>query len=213
MEPITRRNRFRDSRGNAISPAGLVYAPLALVTAILRKGFGYRPEQPWLSYRALKKLDAILSKDSKVLEFGSGMSTIWLAKRVGFLHSIESNEGWHGHVSKLLAQRKMTHVKYELRGRDNYADVSAYPDGHFDFVLVDGLVRLECVRRALPKVKRGGWMYIDNIDADHHLPEGDMVVAEREVMKAIKERGGEYTRFVDFAPTQFFANQGLLARL
>ena len=42
------------------------------------------------------------------------------------------------------------------------AAVEEFDDGGLDFVLVDGHYRLACVRAALPKLKPGGLLAIDN---------------------------------------------------
>lgn len=211
LAPLSAR-RFHDNKGNRIDTTGLRYAPRALWTAVLRLFFGYRPALPWLSYRAIRELDALIRTDWRVLEFGSGMSTLWLARRCGFLHSIESDRGWYQQVSKMLARERLQHVRYELRDPARYADLRQYPDGYFDFVLVDGLARSECVRQALTKIRAGGWIYVDNIDMDL-VPGGDMRVVESLLQEAVSERGGEMRTFVDFAPTQFFVNQGVLIQL
>jgi hypothetical protein len=42
------------------------------------------------------------------------------------------------------------------------------PDDHLDFVLVDGIMRLSCLRLSVRKLKRGGILILDN--ADRYLP-------------------------------------------
>jgi hypothetical protein len=40
--------------------------------------------------------------------------------------------------------------------------IDAHPDHTFDLVLVDGLVRTECIQHAIPKIRSGGYLMLDN---------------------------------------------------
>lgn len=203
--------RFRDEKGNWIDTAGLIHTPRALASSVLRVLFGYRPLLPWLSYRAIRTLDQLIQPQWRILEFGSGMSTLWLARRCSFLHSIESDPDWHQIIAQRLVREHRDHVHYELRQQASYADLQQYPDGFFDFVLVDGIVRSECVRQALAKIRGGGWIYLDNCDTD---PQGgDMRIAEQLLRDTVASRNGSSRYFVDFAPTHFHVHQGVLAQL
>lgn len=78
----------------------------AVVTGFLHFCFGYNPELPWISYSAIKLLTRFLHKESRVLEFGSGMSTIWYAGHAGEVFSVMV-DGSHrskciAHAAKLL---------------------------------------------------------------------------------------------------------------
>ena len=55
--------------------------PHSVATTIWLKLTGRRPETPWLGYRAVKCLDELIEPDWRILEFGSGMSTSWFARR------------------------------------------------------------------------------------------------------------------------------------
>src|ERR1700692_3986272 len=106
-----RKTRLHDERGNLIDLRGVVYAPRALVGTIARKLFDFRPVRPWISYRAVEFLDQKITPDWRVIEFGSGMSPLWFARRCGFLHSIENDPRWHELLSRRLQGAK--HVRYE----------------------------------------------------------------------------------------------------
>ena len=50
-----------------------------------------------------------------------------------------------------------------------YAEVAdAFADDAFTVVVVDNLRRADCVAHALPKLRAGGWLVIDNVN--RHLP-------------------------------------------
>jgi predicted O-methyltransferase YrrM len=142
------------------------------------------------------------------------MSTTWLAARCGSLHSIEDDVNWYKKVKSLLAKRRVHNVRYELRATSSYPDLSEYPDGFFNFAVIDGAARADCVRSTLPKIAPGGWIYLDNTDLGaHENPNGDVQQAEQALLGAVAQRNGTARYFVDFAPTSFVVYQGMLARL
>lgn len=98
------KSRFHDEKGNLLDLGGFVYLPHCLATTALRLMIGYRPVLPWLSYRAINFLDALLQPEWKMLEWGSGMSTLWFAQRVGNLTSIEDYEPWYEKVKPTLSK-------------------------------------------------------------------------------------------------------------
>jgi SAM-dependent methyltransferase len=115
-------------------------------------------------------LENWLMPDDRGLEWGSGRSTIWFAKRVGSLVSVEHNPDWSRWVSAELRARGVKNVEYhvcedelEYRGVAN-----GYPSESFDFCLVDGVARDECALAAISLVKPGGIVIVD--DFNRYLP-------------------------------------------
>jgi hypothetical protein len=47
--------------------------------------------------------------------------------------------------------------------------IDPFPEEHFDLVVVDGRVRNCCIKRAIPHVKRGGYLIVDNTDRSYYL--------------------------------------------
>src|SRR5215470_9498452 len=52
-------------------------------------------EVPWFSYAAIDFLDTFLKPNMTVCEYGSGGSTVFFARRVRSVFSIEDNSKWH----------------------------------------------------------------------------------------------------------------------
>ena len=148
------------------------------------------PDHPWLAPDAIAWLDAHLRPDMRGFEWGSGRSTLWFAKRLQHLIIIESDSAWHAEVSRMVAERGVTNVDLRLIPLDHeesgtyepdYSPLPANPsailsvaDVSLDFVVVDGWYRPVCTRAALPKLKPGGLLLIDNTDWQHpphiHVP-------------------------------------------
>lgn len=124
---------------------------------------------------AITFFEGLLSPTLEVFEFGSGRSTLWLAKRVEHLISLEHNPSWYGEVKRALERDKVTNVdaRYQLLiyAKENYqnsidwaATICEYPDESFDIVSVDGYddTRIPAIEFSMPKVKAGGWMVVDD---------------------------------------------------
>lgn len=209
-----RPTRFHDESGRLVGLSALPNLPLAFWSTALLRLTGRRPERPWISYRAARHIAGLADGAWTVIEFGSGMSTLWLARLCGQVHSVESDGGWSRLVQDRLAAHALTNVTLHLREPDAYADLSTFPDAHFDFALVDGIRRADCCRDLVRTIKPGGWVYLDNADrAGATPPSGDLAEAKAILTRAAEERGGTCTSFVDFVPTSLVVSEGLLFRL
>ena len=124
----------------------------------------------WLSFGAIIALEHILKPDMKVLELGSGGSSLFFARRVKEVHSVETDPLWHKAVCKSLKDFKNAHVllvdKRELNGL-----ILREPNEFYDVILVDiGRTpdytpdRLKMALNAIPKLKTGGYLILDNYE-------------------------------------------------
>ena len=201
-----RKTRLHNYNGQFLDAAGFLYLPKCIFTTLLLKLAEHRPELPWLGFRAIKYLDQIIDTNWKVLEFGSGMSTIWFARRCGFLVSIETDKAWYDAVTSMLNERALQNVDYRLCGESEADVLQDYEDSYFDLVLVDGIRRDRAMMTAILKVKRGGYIYFDNSDVPYQ---------EYRTAKAmlISAAGGESNvkNFNDLYPMHICVNEGLLA--
>lgn len=130
----------------------------------------FHPDHPWISPKAIQFCEKILKAPMVGFEWGSGRSTLWFGQRLKELTSIEQNEEWHKVVSQKIREQGWTHVQCrfvpvaEGSGRESayVKSILDFPDQNFDFVVVDGHFRNDCVAAALAKVKVGGYLLIDN---------------------------------------------------
>lgn len=208
-----RKSRFHDEKGNFVDLAGLPYALPAFATAAAKRLFGRRPRVPMISYRGRAAIEAVLTPRCRMIEFGSGNSTPWFAARAAWVLSLEDDPDWFAHVQTVLAADGIANVRHELRSASAYADLSDIEDASVDFALVDGSDRAGCIRAVMPKLKPGAWLYLDNSDKDMTDPDGDLRRAEAALLEAVSARGGGVRYFSDFSPSNFFVEQGMLARL
>lgn len=165
------------------------------VHSLLPGHYPLKDERPWISFGAINWLKGYLKPDMKVFEYGSGGSTIFLARRVQEVFSVEHEQGYFDVVQSELNRKNLTNCTYRLalpeklpensdikyvpgsftsyqprwQGLDftKYVTmIDQFPDNYFDLVVVDGRSRSSCILRALKKVKRNGWILLDNSERE-----------------------------------------------
>ena len=199
-----RRTRFHDYEQRACGLGALVGLPRAAATAALLKAFGWRPELPWLGFSAVTCIEQLLQPHWCLLEFGSGMSTVWFARRVGQIVSIETDPEWHSRVTALLRNRGLSErVESRLVPASLEGLASTLPRG-VDFALVDGTSRDVATALALSVVKPGGYIYLDNSDV--------RALEYTEARKQLLSVASAARFFTDFCDGQVGVTQGLLVQ-
>lgn len=153
------------------------------------------PESPWLVPDSVWFLDGWLSSSDVMVEFGSGRSTRWFARRVSHVVSIEHHAEWHGIVTKQLRDAGVTNVDYRLVPQEPEPYVGAGTEGlagrQADVVLVDGRMRDYCALWALHHLSPRGIIVIDN--ANRYIPTVHRSPASRR-----EADGPKSERWVDF---------------
>jgi Methyltransferase domain len=141
------------------------------------------PNWPWLTPAAVEILERRVNSQHSVFEWGAGRSTLWLARRVSRVTSIEHHPLWFERVQSLAGRQGFTNIALKLvsdsecpASPDHYVD-AIYESPGFDLILVDGLHRQYCVLAALDKIKAGGMVVVDN--ANWYLPSRSRAPASR----------------------------------
>ncbi|WP_428565022.1 MAG: methyltransferase domain containing protein [Solidesulfovibrio sp. DCME] len=147
------------------------------------------PAYPWLNAGAVRWLDRRLTPAMTGFEWGSGRSTLFFASRLGRLTSVEHKAKWRRRVARMVADRRLGNVTLrfvppsDAAGRPElrpdlwhalgyapqkpefnaYADaILDFPEASLDCVCVDGRARVACALNALPRLRPGGILVLDN---------------------------------------------------
>lgn len=156
---------------------------------------------PWMTYDAIDFLEDITSVEMNVFEWGSGGSTLFFASRCKQVISVEHDKEWSKVLNhKLLDLGYENVLLKEIEGekiddyfnlnpenaddfisKDNkssglsyekYAkSIKQYDLNYFDIIVVDGRVRNACIKQAIPHIKKGGYLIVDNSDRSYYLSE------------------------------------------
>ena len=150
----------------------LSYLSPRCLYALLRRQIWIRthPDIPWLTRQAVEILDDRLKPGDVGLEWGSGRSTVWFARRVAHLTSIEHNDHWYKRIKNLLSDKGIDNVEFffaaldtESEGQPEYVRAAAeLSKASLDFILVDGRLRDQCTEVAMQLLKPGGMLIIDD---------------------------------------------------
>lgn len=132
-------------------------------------------EVPWFSYAGIDFLESFLQPHMLAFEYGSGGSTLFLSKRVKFLHSVEDNHEWFERVCRRLNEKSISNVNLELRpfdfknpsGFDESSYLKSIPKRLFDVIIIDGSeewtqVRPICFKYAEEFVAKDGIILVDD---------------------------------------------------
>lgn len=138
---------------------------------------------PWWTYGAITKVEEWLAArpiPATVFEYGSGASTVWLARRTGRVHSVEHHAGFADLMHAELASHPNASVRVvepvpsaapsvpsRKEGHDglDFADYVAAIDevpGSFDLVVIDGRAREACLAAAVGRLAVDGLIVFDN---------------------------------------------------
>jgi predicted O-methyltransferase YrrM len=216
MTQVPLRRRLTDELKQPVTMNRLVrHGPLAFFQACMRLAFGVRPLAPWIPFDAAARLRQYLKSNRKatVMEYGSGMSTIWFAQHASHVVSVESNHAWAEKVSRLLVAKSLNdRVRLvQATDRDQYVRVADSISNGFDLLIIDGDHRLESGIYAMRLCRPGGVIYIDDSDKRGAVPEIQALVEA--VQKHVQSAGGAWEFVTDFSPAQAFPKEGMIAWL
>ena len=149
-----------------------------------------RLDTPWWTLRAIDAVEQWISSRNgavDVFEYGSGASTLWLARRCRTVVSVEHDAGFSKVIAPIVARdnielRVITPVENvdaprTPSGRHGYerCDFSAYVDsiasgGRYDLIVIDGRARVACLARAQEFLNPGGIIVFDNSARRRYQP-------------------------------------------
>lgn len=161
------------------------------------------PDHPWLTQQANSILSTLLKKTDVALEWGAGRSTIWLARRVKQLTSVENDENWYKWVSTKLMEANITNVTLYLhkinKGHEEPIEspyvqvVNNFNKESLDMVLIDGKYRDVCANMVLDKICPGGIIIVDNVN--RLLPHNS--IAPASIPSNLLPKSKEWAIFLD----------------
>jgi hypothetical protein len=135
---------------------------------------------PWWTYSFIDFIKDKLKKNLRILEFGSGFSTIWLSFRVQEVVAMEDHAGW---AEKTRQRINKNSTILEVPSIVDYDYYKEKITGLFDILIIDNRGdRIDCARRNLNKLNDGGVVIWDNTDGKDWLQ-----IKEIMALKSFKE--------------------------
>jgi len=158
-----------------------------------------KDEQPWITYDVIDLLEKNIDNTSNVFEYGGGGSTMFFVKRANKVVTVEHDKEWFQILSPLIESKKYNNWKgsFQLAQKGNLVEpperanpehyssddeksvgynyknyvcvIDKYPDSYFDVVLVDGRSRASCIAHSMTKIKKGGFLILDNSERAYYV--------------------------------------------
>lgn len=129
--------------------------------------------EPWLTHPAMDVIKTWDLEDMNVLEWGSGLSTVWWADKCRYVYSIEADQKWFADVVHLKNEKgldKKAEIHYRNVHEGDQTKIDFYtevPKWYTpDIVIVDGILRYECILKALTFL-RPLTLIVDNWQQDY----------------------------------------------
>ena len=159
---------------------------------------------PWITFSAIDFLKKISHSEMHIFEYGSGGSTFFWASRVKHITSVEHDKSWFEKIKMELAEQKITNVDYILSAPYSIPEVGKkqfqvatdyissdesyngksfeayvktidnFQDEHFDVIIIDGRARPSCILHSQKKLKKGGYLVVDNSERQYYLSGFDL---------------------------------------
>lgn len=144
---------------------------------------------PWFTHPFLEVLKTWGLKDKRILEWGGGRSTSWWASKAKHVWCVEANFEWAQVIKTELLERGLSdkvalaiaianegesdEFKRDLYINNVDAQFTQKEDGrwhynaHYDIVIVDGILRYECMKKGIELLsEKGGILIVDNYQQD-----------------------------------------------
>lgn len=193
---------------------GKLHPKFQLISHILRehrdKIFGRtfcEVYKPWMRYREIEVVKEVVHqlRPSRCLEWGTGYSTLYfprlLAQGARWL-SVDHDESWANNVREMGPAECVT-IKHVPANRypwtdneqdgsaEDLADYLSYPGqlAPFDFILVDGRARNDCIKKALTLVCEEGIVLLH--DANRAFYQKETAAYQHQILlKGYRENAG-----------------------
>jgi predicted O-methyltransferase YrrM len=150
-------------------------------------------ELPWVTYAFIDFIKPRLNNTLSVFEYGSGSSTIFYARRVRKVISVEHDRSWYNkivNVKPLNAEMIFT----ELHPNGEYSKKAASLPEKFDIIIVDGRDRVNCCKHSVKALSPTGVLVLDDSERSHYL----------EARTYLKHEGFKELSFSGISPGLFY---------
>jgi hypothetical protein len=132
---------------------------------------------PWFTHPFLEVIKKWDLSNKRVLEYGGGRSTIWWAYKAKQIECIETSGEWVNAIIEEAQEHGLSNIRIftcpcregetDIASRMEYITVPRLHIDPFDIVVVDGILRYECMRFGIDLLKRvGGILIVDNWQQD-----------------------------------------------
>jgi hypothetical protein len=162
---------------------------------------------PWVTYSFIDFIKDRLNTDLSLFEYGSGNSTLFYAKRVKRVVSVEHNEAWYKKIAgEKAANAEMIFTKLETNGE--YSQKAKLLNELFDVIIVDGRDRVNCCKHSVEALSRTGVIILD--DSEREAYQEARIFLTSQGFREISFSGVSPGLFYNKATSVFYKNDNCL---
>jgi hypothetical protein len=122
---------------------------------------------PWVTYSFIDFIKPRLNKNLSIFEYGSGNSTLFYAKNVRRVVSVEHDEAWFNKiVNEKATNAEMIFTALEKDGE--YSQKAKLLNEQFDIIIVDGRDRVNCCKHSVDALSTNGVLVLDDSERDFY---------------------------------------------
>lgn len=148
---------------------------------------------PWVTYSFIDFIKTRLNKELSIFEYGSGNSTLFYAKRVKRVVSVEHDEAWFNKiVEEKASNAEMIFTQLEKGGV--YSQKAKLLGEKFDVIIVDGRDRVNCCKHSVDALSPNGVLVLDDSEREIY----------QEARTFLIEKGFKELQFTGISPGLFY---------
>lgn len=200
-----RKTRFHDHKNETDIVAIATEFPLSLWERFICRAPSWNAPRPWIPRRASEALQSLTSRDSEIVEFGAGFSTLWWSSRVRSVTSYECDEGWTAKVSAYLTKSSASNVAIHPLNRA--VESAPHAISSAALTVIDGPERYATCQLVLKHAPSESFVYLDNSDRSAIDPE------YAHAQSALLARSSWHNAYKGFPPFTLFLCEGMLFKL
>jgi hypothetical protein len=122
---------------------------------------------PWMNFPVVSILEERLTQDLNLFEFGSGYSTLFYARKVRAVTSVEYDENWL-HIIKSQIPENVKIIFKEKDVDGDYCRAIVEARDQYDVVIIDGRDRVNCIKQSIPLLSSKGVILLDDSQRERY---------------------------------------------
>lgn len=123
---------------------------------------------PWVTYPFIDFIESRLNRSMEIFEYGSGNSTLWYAKKVRYVTSVEHEQNWYDKVKSNLPDNASIYYSHLVYGKE-YCHFAKNLNKKFDLIIVDGRDRVNCIKNSIECLTSNGVIILDDSERSSYI--------------------------------------------
>jgi len=144
---------------------------------------------PWVTYPFFYFIKERLKDDFEIFEYGTGFSTLYYAKIVKKIYTVEDDVGWYKEMKTQASDNVILYLN-QINEENKYEQSIHISNKYFDLVIIDGRKRVKCILEGLKRLNQRGVIILDDSERERY----------REGIETILKAGFKRLDFWGIAP-------------